>query len=84
MNDLGDFLSGLGKTHREIAMQKAFVYKNNNEAEPVSRKSAMLMNLLHGYYDNDVFVEGLLRGRMTISEIRDLIEAICKLPDEQQ
>lgn len=82
MTDLSKFLAGLGKTHREVAQSNAFVYRANNEADPASRKSALLMNLLYGYYKDDVFVPGLLRGKLTISEIRELVEAICQLPDE--
>jgi hypothetical protein len=41
-----------------------------------------LLALLWGYDENDVFTDGALRGKLTLSEIRDLIDDIVHLCKE--
>ncbi|CAB5220262.1 hypothetical protein UFOVP238_10 [uncultured Caudovirales phage] len=78
-----DFLDQLAK-HRSIgSVDPVFVYTSNG-ATPKDSVTEKLFHLLYGYTDdNGAFHQGCLRGRMTISEIREVIEQISLITRKQ-
>jgi len=88
MSQYDAFLAGIRTREEEqskvpstIASPIAFTYTTSGVFAngAVTEK---LLALLWGYDENDVFTDGLLRGKLTLSEIRFLIDDIVHLCEE--